>query len=227
MPEAACRLGCDAPGVIGVHLVQDPGVLRESLHERLEEEHDLRLRSVAGRIEDVLADPAPDCTSTVLVCEASLFETPPVRARAVDDADVVLVADTGDERGLAPAVVAGVRGWVAKDEPYECLLASIRCVANGGTYIPAQLLTPLLAELTVPHRVPGAGLGGPVLTDRERQVLSALAEGCTRAEVAAALHVSTNTVRTHLRRILAKLEVHSALTAVAVARRLGLIGSPH
>ena len=58
------------------------------------------------------------------------------------------------------------------------------------------------------------------LTPRERQVLNCMAEGAGRSEVAARLHVSVNTVRTHLQNLMAKLGVHSSVEAVALARGL-------
>ena len=63
-----------------------------------------------------------------------------------------------------------------------------------------------------------------MLTARELDVLRCLIEGLSRNEIGALLHVSPNTVRTHIQSILHKLNVHSALTAVAFARRAGVVG---
>jgi DNA-binding NarL/FixJ family response regulator len=211
-------------GVIDVILVHGSGLLREALQERLDQEPDLGVASAFARGCDV---PVPLTRGgDVVICEAAVFEPGDGQRWSAEGAGVVLVAEPTDEQQIVPAVVSGVRGWASKNDPYESLVQAVRCVARGGTQIPAELLTLLLAELTVARRGPLGGHKITPLTARERQVLSALSEGRTRAEVAVALHVSTNTVRTHVRRILAKLEVHSALTAVAVGRRLGVLEPP-
>jgi DNA-binding NarL/FixJ family response regulator len=210
--------------VIDVVLVHGSGLLREALHERLDQEPDLGVSSAVARGCDVPSSLTRG--GDVVICEAALFEPGDGQRWLAEGVGVVLVAEPTDEQQIVPAVVSGVRGWTSKDDPYESLLQAVRCVARGGTQIPEQLLTLLLAELTVARRGPLGGHKITPLTDRERQVLRALADGRTRAEVAIALHVSTNTVRTHVRRILAKLEVHSALSAVAVGRRLGVLDPP-
>ena len=150
------------------------------------------------------------------------------RATADDQPDqrkpaVVLLADYGDRSLLCPAIRSGVRGWVPRDASANDLIAAVRGTSDGGTWIPPRLLTELLTELTraEPPDDPAHKLLA-ALTSRERDVLSCLADGLGRAEVAARLHVSTNTVRTHVQSILAKLQVGSSVAAVAVARRVNL-----
>ena len=79
----------------------------------------------------------------------------------------------------------------------------------------------LPAPVSVPELMPEPKSRDPIssLTRREREVLACLAEGLTRASIAARLNVSPNTVRTHVRNILAKLQVHSTPEAVALVRR--------
>jgi DNA-binding NarL/FixJ family response regulator len=138
----------------------------------------------------------------------------------------VVVADPADEHVLVPAVVAGARGWVSTGHPYSELPQTVRCVAYGGSQVPSEQLAHLLTSLAATSHGNGAQ-GAELLTEREQQVLQLLADGRTKNEIAGALQVSKNTVRTHVRRILSKLEVHSALTAVTVGRRLGLLHPPH
>lgn len=228
MPEVPGTIRCNGRGVIAVVLVHPPGVLQEVLLETLGAESDLLVTRAFSRIADVPCSMPLEAGSYVVLCEAGLFEPDHVQSWATEGAGVVLVADPADEHVLVPAVLAGVRGWVSKEDPYTVLPQTLRCVAAGGTQMPSRLLTLLLSALAAAARQ-GGGTGPPahVLTDRERQVLELLADGRTRPEIATALHVSTNTVRTHVRRILAKLEVHSSLTAVAVGRRLGLVGPPY
>jgi DNA-binding NarL/FixJ family response regulator len=133
---------------------------------------------------------------------------------------VVLLADGPDLARIGVAVKSGIRGWVPRDATLDDLLRAVRAAADGGTWVPPKVLTLVLAELTRrpadddPTRALLARL-----TPREREVLDCLADGLGRPEVAARLHVSTNTVRTHVQSILSKLGVNSSVAAVALLRR--------
>lgn len=133
---------------------------------------------------------------------------------------VVLLADYEDGARLCPAIRSGVRGWVPRDASAGDLIAAVREASEGGTWIQPKVLTDLLRELTGASPVQDAAQKLlATLTSRERDVLSCLADGLGRVEVAARLHVSTNTVRTHVQSILSKLGVNSSVAAVAFARR--------
>jgi DNA-binding NarL/FixJ family response regulator len=95
-------------------------------------------------------------------------------------------------------------------------------VAAGETHIPPAALTGVLGLLLSGRPLSHAEALVGRLTDRELDVLELMVRGMRRAEIAAAMFVSVNTVRTHARNILAKLEVHSSVEAVSVARRAGL-----
>lgn len=133
---------------------------------------------------------------------------------------VVAVTGVEDEAVLVDAVRAGVSGWVPKDESVKHLVSVIHSVLHGETWIPPRLLTRVLAELTsaqgnaANHDVPLA-----TLTRREREVLDLLMRGMKTDHIAQQLSMSKSTLRTHIQHILGKLNVHSTLAAVAIARR--------
>lgn len=135
---------------------------------------------------------------------------------------IVVVTGTDDERQIVEAVRLGVVGWVGKDEPVEHLLAVIRGALQGDTWIPPRLLTDVIASLRAGncHSVVGSELAA-ILTRREREVLSLMVAGMSAESIAAQLFVSRNTVRTHIQHLIGKLGVHSAVAAVAFARRAG------
>src|SRR5450759_5747954 len=119
----------------------------------------------------------------------------------------------------------GVRGWVAKQGPIEALLFAVRGAARGETHLQAALMTRVLGALSERGRPSTPETDAiALLTARELDVLRCLIEGLSRTEVGAMLCISPNTVRTHIQSILLKLNVHSALTAVAFARRAGVVG---
>ncbi|MEO8557328.1 MAG: response regulator transcription factor [Actinomycetota bacterium] len=136
---------------------------------------------------------------------------------------VVVTTDTDDPRGIE-AVQYGVRGWVAMQSGVESLLTAIRGVARGEMHLPAILLTRVLVSmLERDERSTTERALIALLTGRELEVLRCLMDGQSHAEIAARLHIATSTVRTHINNILHKLSCHSALSAVALARRAGLV----
>lgn len=189
--------------------------------------------AVAGRLADEL-DLAVGCSATsvaalrraagprpvdVVVCDAVLFgaEDQELRAFGGPPPALVLVADAADTALLAPALRRGVRGWVPREASAADLVAAVREAYRGGTWVPARLLTGAIRELTgAPAREDQGHRRLAALTPRERDVLACLADGLSRAEVATRLHLSPNTVRTHVQSILAKLRVNSSVAAVAL-----------
>jgi DNA-binding NarL/FixJ family response regulator len=133
---------------------------------------------------------------------------------------VIVLSHSSDPRRIVRAIVAGAVGWVRKDESLDRLICVIHGVARGETWLPpgdtGKVLRQLLRRPDPEHNG-GSELLAP-LTQREREVLVCLAEGTGRRDVARHLHMSPNTVRTHLQNLMAKLGVHSALEAVALTR---------
>jgi DNA-binding NarL/FixJ family response regulator len=132
---------------------------------------------------------------------------------------IVLLSSGTEPARIAAAVRAGMAGWVSKSESLEHLLHVIRGVAAGETYLPpaaaGQVLRLLLQE---GRRQRESDRLLAALTPREREILSYLADGTGRQDVANRMHLSANTVRTHLQNLMTKLGVHSTLEAVAVTR---------
>jgi DNA-binding NarL/FixJ family response regulator len=142
------------------------------------------------------------------------------------DVRVIVVTACADESRVTDAIHAGICGWVQKDEPVEHLLTVIYGSLRVETWIPPRLLTGVLAELKSAHNDRAEHeLLLATLTRREKEILCCLVSGMTRDAIADRLYLSRNTVRTHIQNLLGKLDVHSTLAAVALARRAGLTRS--
>jgi DNA-binding NarL/FixJ family response regulator len=120
---------------------------------------------------------------------------------------------------------AGASGFLLKDAPTADLLSAIRAVASGDAVVAPSTTRRLLA--TIAHRLPVIGMGddGPglsSLTPREREVLIAVARGLSNAEIADEFVLSEATVKTHVGRILAKLELRDRVQIVIYAYDHGL-----
>lgn len=207
----ATRLG-DEPGVFPVAVVSSGAAAR---------------RALAGRqVDVVLLDLDQADGDGLELCRSLQQDRPQIRIVALTGA--AGARGSGEERPLVVrAVRAGVRGWVSKADSVEHLITVLRGVAAGETWIPPRLLSEVLGSYDAQARSQAEGerlLDS--LTPREREVLMAMTAGMSRAEVAAALYLSTNTVRTHVQNVLRKLGAHSSLGAVAIARRAGLEGEP-
>jgi DNA-binding NarL/FixJ family response regulator len=135
--------------------------------------------------------------------------------RASPETSVLLYTGYGETTLLTEALDAGVAGFVVKDAPLDELLQAVRTVGAGRMYV-----DPVLAGSLATSSV-GAGL--PQLTQRERDVLRLLADGLSNDEIGKQLFISAETVRTHVRKAMEKLDADTRTQAVAQALRFRLI----
>jgi DNA-binding NarL/FixJ family response regulator len=138
------------------------------------------------------------------------------RSLLKEDPDLRIVLYTGaaDEHQLLDALDAGAAGFALKSGDPEELEDAIRTVADGGDYIDPRL-TPLLAK---------SGNGRTkTLSPREREILGLLSQGLSGEEVASRLFLSPETVRTHVRNAMGKLDAATRAHAVALALQRGEI----
>ncbi len=134
---------------------------------------------------------------------------------------VLMLTGRPDERLVASAIDAGCSGFLTKYADTAELIAAVRQLAAGESYIPAHLLSLLMPRLAANHQDLGEDL-----SSRERKVLELLATGAATTKIADELFVSVATVRNHVQRVLVKLSAHSKLEAVAIAVREGVIAQP-
>ncbi len=199
---------------IEVFVVEDHLAVRRGLEMVLRSEG-LRIAGVAADVHEASAlmrrrrfDVAlidlnlPGGSGTQVVRE--LLERDPSSA-------VVLHTGETDPEQLREAATAGARGFVLKTSPTSVLMTALRCVAAEGTYIDSNLARALSGAQS-PSRL-------ATLTPREREILELLAEGRTGEQVADQLCLSSETVRTHIRNAMARLEARTRVQAVALVVR--------
>jgi PAS domain S-box-containing protein len=136
-------------------------------------------------------------------------------ARLAPDTQVILYTGYRDARLLEQALDAGARGFVLKEAPLSELMRAMKVVAGGGTFVDAELADALATPGTVRSLSP--------LTAREQQVLALVADGMTNDRVAEELGISAETVQSHVRNAMSKLEADTRTQAVATALRQSLI----
>jgi DNA-binding NarL/FixJ family response regulator len=140
-----------------------------------------------------------------------------------DEAPRVLVLTTFDlDEYVYEALRAGASGFLLKDAPEEQLVAGVRIVADGGALFAPAVTRRLIEEFARRDaQAPPPALDE--LTTREVEVLRLLARGFSNAEIAAELVVSDHTVKTHVARILQKLDLRDRTQAVIAAYESGLV----
>jgi DNA-binding NarL/FixJ family response regulator len=138
----------------------------------------------------------------------------------------IIILTTFDlDKYVYAALAAGASGFLLKDVSPEHLVAAIRLVRTGDALLAPSITRRLVERFAGP---PGPGAGSrardlSVLTPRELEVLGLVARGLSNAELAAALTLSEATVKTHLARILTKLDLRDRVQAVVLAYETGLV----
>jgi DNA-binding NarL/FixJ family response regulator len=131
----------------------------------------------------------------------------------VPDSSVLIFTAYSERSMLSRGLESGAKGYVLKEAPHETLLRAIEKVASGEGYVDPALMPAFLTGRDKDD----------MLTGREREILQLLADGMSNADVATQLFISQETVKSHVRHILAKLEADTRTHAVAIAFREAII----
>jgi DNA-binding NarL/FixJ family response regulator len=134
---------------------------------------------------------------------------------------ILVVTLFEDNDSVFTALRAGARGYVLKDTDEEEMVRAIRAVASGEAIFSPPIATRLIEFFAAPRPTVPAQIF-PELTEREREILTLLAQGQSNADIAAGLSLSLKTVRNHLSNIFNKLQVADRTQAVIRAREAGL-----
>src|SRR5436190_15898962 len=196
-------------------IVDDHPVVRQGIRALLERELDDVVVTDAPTPEAARDGATGEPPDVVIIDPRSgtgeVEETVATLRRRLQSA-IVIFTSNGGARLLAEALKAGVKGYVRKDSPPEDLVRAIRAARSGDFYVDPALSSTIVLEE-----------GDRTLTVRQREILQMLADGMQTEAVAKKLGLSTETVRTHTKRILAKLHADTRTQAVAIAIRNGLI----
>ncbi len=174
-----------------------------------------RAQTGTEALEKIEARKPPVALLDVRMPEMGGIEIARQAARLVPETAIILYTGYGDRALLTEALDAGARGFVLKEAPLDDLLRAVRVVSAGGTYVD-PVLAGVLASSAATDRL-------PALTQREREVLRLLADGLSNEEIGKQLFISPETVRTHVRKAMEKLDADTRTQAVAKALRERLI----
>lgn len=135
--------------------------------------------------------------------------------------EILVLTTFDDDAMIWGAIQAGAKGYLLKDTPPEDLFNAIHSVAAGKTLIPQEILLRLTE--VIQKGGPDGAEPQEHLTEREQEIVQWIAKGLSNKEIAAALFISENTVKTHISNLFEKLDVRDRTEAVTKALRLGWI----
>jgi DNA-binding NarL/FixJ family response regulator len=205
------------PAEITCLIVDDHEVVREGLRLSLSRSPHIRVVGEAGDGQSAI-DLAERRRPDVVIMDVrmpgmdGLDATKELTAKTPDTA--VLIFTAYSERSLlARGLESGANGYILTEAPHETLVRAIEKVAGGESFIDPALMPAFLSGKDRED----------MLTGREREILQLLADGMSNADVAQRLFISQETVKSHVRHILAKLEADTRTHAVAIALRDAII----
>ena len=206
-------------------LVEDDVMTQARLHELLVGRDDVRVAATCATVQDAkrwLQSHRPDIVLVDLgLPDGSGLEVIRFAAAHHPGCDILVITVFGDAAHVVEAIESGATGYLLKDSSLEHIGEHLRYLRLGGSPLSPRVAKLLIRRQAASIRSPSvdaeaasAGQGAGPISDRELEVLTGIAKGFSYSEVAQALSISANTVRTHVRSLYGKLAVNSGSEAV-------------
>jgi DNA-binding NarL/FixJ family response regulator len=220
----------------GLLLADDQELMRMAFRMVIDTQPDMSILGEAGNGQEAVAAAArlrPDVVlMDVRMPELDGVEATRLIVQSESPARIIILTTFDLDEYVYAALRAGASGFLLKDTPPADLLSGIRAVASGDAVVAPSVTRRLLS--TFAHRLPASGRPDQSqherleeLTAREREVLLQVAASLSNAEIAERLVLSEATVKSHIGRILAKLELRDRVQIVVFAYETGLITPSH
>jgi len=205
------------PNEITALIVDDHEVVREGLRLSLSRTPHIRVVGEASDGQQAI-DLAERRRPNVVIMDVRMpgmdgLDATKVLTEKLPDVSVLIFTAYSERSLLSRGLESGAKGYILKEAPHETLVRAIDKVANGESFIDPALMPAFLSGKDREE----------MLTGREREILQLLADGMSNADVAQRLFISQETVKSHVRHILAKLEADTRTHAVAIALRDAII----
>ncbi len=206
---------------IRILLTDDHTLFRQGIHTLLSEESDIEVVGEAANGTEAVEQVGPLRPDVVLMDIGmpglSSFEATRQIKKLRPETKILFLTMYDDEDYLVECMEVGGSGYVLKDSPAPQLLAAIRDVYRGGSYLSPKMLSQLVddfrSRIKTTHRQPRFA----TLTPREKEILKFLAEGQSVKEIATHLNLSVKTVEAHKFNLMRKLDIHNKAQLVQYA----------
>jgi DNA-binding NarL/FixJ family response regulator len=212
---------------IRVLVVDDQAMVRAGFRLLLADEPDIEVVAEASNGLEAITEAARSQPHVVLM-DIRMPELDGLEATrrllAADPASRILILTTFDlDEYVYRALQAGASGFVLKDDPPEQLIAAVRTVAGGDALLSPSVTRRVIAQFTRVHQQPPKAV--ETLTARELDVFRLITKGYSNAEIGRELFISDTTVKTHVTRLLQKLDLRDRAQAIVLAHQTGLFDS--
>ena len=215
---------------IRILITDDHTLFRQGIRTLLSAESDIEIVGEAangGEAVEKVGELRPDIVlMDIGMPGLSSFEATRQIKKLRPDAKILFLTMYDDEDYLVQCMEVGASGYVLKDSPAQQLLAAIRDVNRGGSYLSPRMLSQLVddfrSRIKTAHRQPRFA----TLTPREKEILKFLAEGDSVKEIAAGLNLSVKTVEAHKFNLMRKLDIHNKAHLVQYAIQKKIIKIP-
>jgi len=213
-----------------IMLADDHTLFRQGIKNLLNAEADMEIVGEASNGGDAV-DKAAEYRPDVILMDIGMpglssFEATRQVKKARPETKVLLLTMYDDEDYLVEGMEVGASGYVLKDSPSQQLVAAIRDINRGGSYLSPRMLSQLVddfrSRIKTATRLPRFA----TLTTREREVLKMLAEGNSVKEIACDLNLSVKTVEAHKFNLMRKLDIHNKAQLVQYAIQKKIIKLP-
>ena len=212
--------------MINVIIADDQEIVCEGLKRILESDPEIRVSGIARNGKEALELVEADQPDLVLM-DLQMPVMNGVQAirrlrQTLPELPILVLTTYMDDKWLFEAIRSGASGYLMKDRPRSELLSAIKGTVSGKSYIDPSVAGKVLESVATGSHKPTQEETFN-LTDREREILSLLAQGLSNADIAHRLFLSEGTVRNYTSSLFAKLEVSDRTQAVIVALRCGLV----
>ena len=210
---------------IRVLVVDDQAMVRAGFRLLLADEADIEVVAEAGNGLEAVAE-AARCRPHVVLMDIRMPELDGIEATrrilAAGPSSRILILTTFDlDEYVYRALQAGASGFVLKDDPPDQLIAAVRTVAGGDALLSPSVTRRVIAQFTRHQRRPTPP-AIESLTTRELEVYRLIAQGYSNTEIGTELFISDTTVKTHVTRLLQKLDLRDRAQAIVLAYQTGL-----
>ncbi len=206
----------DEPMTIRVLIVDDYPIVRAGLRLYLEHNSEIEVVDEAGNGAEAI-EKARSLRPDIVLMDLRLPDIDGMTAitmihREAPESRIIILTSAPDGASVAGAIRAGATSYLLKDDQIDELLAAIKATVSGQVYFSPLASSSLLHELQEPE-------GPEPLTERETDVLRLLIQGRSNKEIALALNLAENTIKTHVRHIIAKFHVQNRTRVIIAATR--------
>ena len=213
LEKSDCQL---VEAVYSVLVVDDHVMVCESLARLLQDEDAFQVVGIANDIATAVSM-AQATVPNVVIIDFNLPDGDGVTAGekilgVSPDSKLLMLTGVPSEEMFAAAIEVGFRGFMSKERASRQLIDGVKCLVNGGTCLPQDMVASILPKMKRGYQGRGSDL-----TKREIDILKYLSEGSSPQDISKQLFINIHTVRNHIQNILSKLGAHSQLQAIAIA----------